>query len=71
MASTSRPCSGGRSRCSGPRGLLFGTDSSTFPRGWRADILRDQRSILSTLAITASDQERILGGNVAEILELD
>ncbi|HZN60128.1 MAG TPA: amidohydrolase family protein [Planctomycetota bacterium] len=55
----------------GPKRLLFGTDSSTFPRGWRADILRDQRSILSTLAITASDQERILGGNVAEILELD
>jgi hypothetical protein len=48
--------------------LLFGTDSTVFPRGWRADILQEQIQILADLKVSAGDAAAILGGNLARLL---
>jgi predicted TIM-barrel fold metal-dependent hydrolase len=47
----------------GPRRLIFGTDSSFFPRGWRRVIIGAQRAILSELGVEADAQTAIFGGN--------
>ena len=47
----------------GPSRLLFGTDSSFFPRGWQSGIYDEQRTTLETLRVSAPDVEMILGGN--------
>jgi uncharacterized protein len=47
----------------GPGHLLFGTDSSFFPRGWRRVILGAQRAILDELGTDPEAQTKILGGN--------
>jgi hypothetical protein len=52
----------------GPERILFGTDSSYFPRGWRQDIYDRQLQILNALQVSKQDQEKILGGNLARIL---
>jgi predicted TIM-barrel fold metal-dependent hydrolase len=52
----------------GPRRILFGTDSSTFPRGYRSDILRAQEEALRAAGVGNGDQERIFGGNLEEVL---
>ena len=54
----------------GPRRLLFGTDSSFFPRGWRKEIFDRQKAILDELGVSDSDQALIFGGNVARILAI-
>lgn len=48
--------------------LLFGTDSTVFPRGWRADIFQDHVQILADLKVSAADAAAILGGNLARLL---
>jgi len=52
----------------GPRRILFGTDSSTFPRGWRADLLASQVRALEALAVPAGDRAAILGDNARRLL---
>lgn len=47
----------------GPKRLLFGTDSSFFPRGWQRPVLDAQRAALTRLGIGADDEAAILGGN--------
>lgn len=47
----------------GPERLLFGTDSSFFPRGWQAGIYDTQRQIVERLGIVAGDRDLIFGGN--------
>jgi predicted TIM-barrel fold metal-dependent hydrolase len=42
----------------GPRRLVFGTDSSVFPRGWRRDVFEEQDRVLRDLG--ATDEERAL-----------
>jgi predicted TIM-barrel fold metal-dependent hydrolase len=51
----------------GPDRLIFGTDSSFFPRGWQASVWLEQRSILDSLGLDAETQARIFGGNFARI----
>jgi predicted TIM-barrel fold metal-dependent hydrolase len=43
--------------------LLFGTDSSFFPRGWQAGIYEEQQRIVGTLGVNAADRAAIFGGN--------
>jgi uncharacterized protein len=43
--------------------LLFGTDSSFFPRGWQKSVFDEQRHVLDTLGVNASDRSAIFGGN--------
>jgi predicted TIM-barrel fold metal-dependent hydrolase len=52
----------------GPKRLLFGTDSTVFPRGWRADIFEEQTRILSEIGISREDAAAILGGNLSRLL---
>jgi predicted TIM-barrel fold metal-dependent hydrolase len=54
----------------GPERILFGTDSSTFPRGWRADLFVAQREALGHLGVCEADRGRIFGGNAEELLAL-
>lgn len=50
-------------RVVGPERLLFGTDSSFFPRGWNRAIYDAQVSALDTAGVNQSDRQRIFGGN--------
>ena len=43
--------------------LLFGTDSSYFPRGWQKGIYAMQKRIVEGLKTSADDQALIFGGN--------
>jgi predicted TIM-barrel fold metal-dependent hydrolase len=47
----------------GPSRLLFGTDSSFFPRGWQKATYQQQKATLDGLGIKAEDEALILGGN--------
>ena len=47
----------------GPDRLLFGTDSSFFPRGWQRPVFESQAAILDDLGIDAGARARILAGN--------
>jgi uncharacterized protein len=47
----------------GPSRLLFGTDSSFFPRGWQKAIYDDQQHLLNELGVNAADQAAIVAGN--------
>ncbi len=47
----------------GPSRLLFGTDSSFFPRGWQSAVYATQRQVLDGLRVTPEDQELIFSGN--------
>ncbi len=52
----------------GPERLLFGTDSSFFPRGWHRAIFDEQTRTLAEMGIAAADARLILGGNLERIL---
>ena len=47
----------------GPSRLLFGTDSSFFPRGWQRPIYEEQKTIIVGLHLGAADAGLIFGGN--------
>ena len=53
----------------GARRILFGTDSGTFPAGWRRDRYEEQRGLVTALGTTPAEVERIFGGNARELLE--
>ena len=53
----------------GARRIDFGTDSSTFPRGWRNDLLTEQVAALEALGVSEVDKSRIFGENLIELLE--
>jgi hypothetical protein len=46
----------------GPERLLFGTDSSFFPRGWQRGIYEDQRRVMQSLGVSPAHETAILGG---------
>jgi uncharacterized protein len=43
--------------------VLFGTDSSYFPRGWQRTVYEQQKGIVAALGVAASDAALIFGGN--------
>jgi predicted TIM-barrel fold metal-dependent hydrolase len=47
----------------GPDRLLFGTDSSFFPRGWVADVYERQMGALEEAGVGAEAREKIFGKN--------
>jgi uncharacterized protein len=47
----------------GPDRLIFGTDSSFFPRGWQRQIFEQQKATLDTIGVSAESQEKIFAGN--------
>jgi predicted TIM-barrel fold metal-dependent hydrolase len=55
----------------GPERLLFGTDSSFFPRGWQRPILDIQVAALDRLNLPAADVDMILGGTFDRLFPLE
>lgn len=52
----------------GPGRLLFGTDSSFFPRGWHDAVFDQQITALQAAGAGAPEAEAILGGNLIRLL---
>ena len=52
----------------GPSRLLFGTDSSFFPRGWNREIFQAQTTALQQIGVTAADARLILGENLERLV---
>ena len=52
----------------GPKRLLFGSDSSFFPRGWVSAVAESQLDILSQLGLDSEAASAILGGNLRRLL---
>ncbi len=57
-------------RVFGPERILFGTDSTAFPRGWRRDIFATQIEVLKTLDSSPQQRDLVLGGNLVRVLGL-
>lgn len=55
----------------GPERILFGSDSSYFPRGFSERYLLDQLRACYTMNVHQEDVELIFGGNAARLLQLD
>jgi predicted TIM-barrel fold metal-dependent hydrolase len=51
----------------GPSRLLFGTDSSFFPRGWHRQIFDIQSRLLYEVGIGASDARLMLHDNLVRL----
>ena len=49
--------------------LLFGTDSSFFPRGWRVPVFEQQVEALSSIGVSQEQAGAIFGGNIRRILK--
>jgi predicted TIM-barrel fold metal-dependent hydrolase len=49
--------------------LLFGTDSSYFPRGWNYEIFEAQSRALLDLGISSTDARLILEENLPRMFE--
>jgi predicted TIM-barrel fold metal-dependent hydrolase len=47
----------------GPDRLLFGTDSSFFPRGWQKPVYEAQKQALDSIGADAETQAKIFSGN--------
>ncbi|MGE0463296.1 MAG: amidohydrolase family protein [Vicinamibacterales bacterium] len=52
----------------GPERLLFGTDSSFFPRGWHRAVYERQRNALANLGVSEAARAAIFGGNFERVL---
>jgi uncharacterized protein len=52
----------------GPRRLLFGTDSSFFPRGWNYEVYESQTRALLDLGISSADARQILQDNLVSLI---
>ena len=50
--------------------LLFGTDSSFFPRGWQKGVLETQQAALTAAGVSPEDQVLIFGGNFDRLFPL-
>jgi predicted TIM-barrel fold metal-dependent hydrolase len=51
----------------GPDRLLFGTDSSFFPRGWVSDVHEKQSVALDEIGADTATRDKIFGGNFDRI----
>jgi uncharacterized protein len=51
----------------GPERVIFGTDSSFFPRGWHKTIYDRQRTALNAIGAGESVQKKIFGENFARL----
>ena len=51
----------------GAERLLFGSDSSFFPRGWVGDVHAQQSAALDEIGATAAERAKIFGGNFERV----
>ncbi|MBM3264409.1 MAG: amidohydrolase family protein [candidate division Zixibacteria bacterium] len=54
----------------GPERILFGSDSTAFPKGWRQEIFEAQAEALESLGCSEEDMARIFGGNAMRVFKL-
>ena len=52
----------------GPDRILFGTDTSVLPRGYRADVLNALRAAMDELKLDEVSHAKILGGNMSRLI---
>jgi hypothetical protein len=50
--------------------ILFGTDSSFFPRGWQKPIFDAQEASLRAIGVNDEDRQKILAGNFERLFPL-
>jgi predicted TIM-barrel fold metal-dependent hydrolase len=55
----------------GPQRLIFGTDSSFFPRGWQTAVHEAQVKAMREAGVSDEDRALILGGNFDRIFSCD
>lgn len=48
--------------------ILYGSDSTNFPRGYRREVLEAQLEVLEALDISDEDRSLMLGGNLARLI---
>ena len=53
----------------GAQRLLFGTDSSFFPRGWNYEVFEAQTRAMLDLGISSADARSILEENLQHLFE--
>ena len=51
----------------GPDRLLFGTDSSFFPRGWQRAVWERQTAVLESIGADDAVQSKFLSGNFDQL----
>ena len=51
----------------GPSRMMFGTDSSFFPRGWQQSIFEQQRAVLQELHVEDETLHEIFAGTFERI----
>lgn len=54
----------------GPARVLFGTDSSFFPRGWQRPIYEEQERLVRGIGVSEADREAIFAGNFERLFPL-
>ena len=52
----------------GAERILYGSDSSFFPRGWQKDQVQTQVGVLEELGVTKDQAAGILGGNLTRLV---
>ncbi|MBM3465521.1 MAG: amidohydrolase [Armatimonadetes bacterium] len=52
----------------GAERILYGSDSTNFPRGYRVNVLEEQLNILEELDISDAERALILGGNLKRLM---
>jgi predicted TIM-barrel fold metal-dependent hydrolase len=57
-------------RVFGMERILFGTDSTFLPRGWRRDVFDAQVQVLKGLEVTTAQARLMFGGNLSRVLKL-
>jgi predicted TIM-barrel fold metal-dependent hydrolase len=57
-------------RVTGASRLLFGSDSSFFPRGWQKAVYESQAAAMESAGVNASDRALIFGGNFDRLFPL-
>ncbi len=57
-------------RVYGAERVVFGTDSTSFPRGWRRDVFAAQTEVMRTLGLSREQVGLVLGGNLSRLLRL-
>jgi predicted TIM-barrel fold metal-dependent hydrolase len=55
----------------GPERLLFGTDSSFFPRGWQKPVYVAQRSALDAIGADVGTHEKIFADNFNRLFDME
>jgi predicted TIM-barrel fold metal-dependent hydrolase len=55
--------------CVGADRLMFGTDSSFFPRGWHAAVFERQQAVLADLGVGEADRQLVFGGNFLRVFD--